>query len=315
MNPRFEHVLDNYGFDPFATPQWLMVPLHDIKPLWLVDAKGLTVRSSAPRVAAVAVEPVPAADNRSILRVEGKAAGRALVEILQGQRVLKTLAVTVRRRVTLGLSFHFVSDSAKPVAHSTVRAPADLAVMLLELNRIYEPQTNITFTKKNHFLQKFDKDFGRAVSYKTDSQDRPLKGHEYSLVTSRRDAAAQINVYCVWENGLFYEDTRGKLNEVSALSYATRRNIMLGDWDGYEDRNRDGVADNNPEWENARMLAHEIGHILGIADVTKTRKPARTLRHAARVVVNPHYVMGSGPFIPKVHSDIMFAIAQQIVGT
>ncbi len=318
MNIRFEPVLENYGFDASAAPPWLMVASRGEMPLWMINGEGLTARSINPTIATAVVETGSKIKGRVILRVKGVLPGNTFVDILAGNRVIQRLEVAVKSPVKLNVSFHFVSDSAQPVAHSTNRTPAELGQMIFWLNSIYQPQTNITFTLKDFFNQKFKGNMGSAVNFNMDSQGRPIKGHEWNLVTSKRDLGAHINVFFVWRNEFITLNARGKREVSGALGYiiGDGRDCMIQDWNGYEDRDNDGVADNSAEWETARMLAHEIGHVLGIHDVMKTRRQRRidpgSAARIERIVVNPHYVMGSGPFIPKMHANIMHAIAKQI---
>lgn len=136
----------------------------------------------------------------------------------------------------------------------------------------------------------------------------PWKDTNGDLVVSRRDSSSHINIFFVWQLELGEKRDR-------ALGAALGRDALIEDWDGEMDRNNDKVQDDSPAFENARALAHEIGHILGIDDATKTRKIRNhTTRHPEEVSVNAHYVLGSGPFIPKQHANIMNAIAKQIVG-
>lgn len=320
MDVRFEPVLDNYGFDTTAMPEWLMVPVGDDKPIWLVNGADLTVTSTAPGIASVTVakDIVATRPTWRTLRIKGKMQGRAFIEVRQGNQIIKRLQVSVKPPITLKISFHFVSDNAKPINHATNRKPEELDEMIFWLNQIFTPQTNITFQKKNHFLLKFNRDMGDAVNYNTDYQGRPIAGHEWELVTAKRDVTAHLNVFFVWKNEFVTKTKQGKLEKGGgAIGYSVGgRDCLVEDWDGRMDRDNDGEYDNgSPTWENARMLAHEIGHLLGVDDVKKTRKIRNPITNDIEdIAVNRRYIMGSGPFIPKNHANIMSAIAKKISG-
>lgn len=320
MGIRFEAYRANEGFDNSVVPNWIIIPLKGKNKVWIIGEEGLTVKSTAPGVAAVEIEyvdPIIKRSNENLLSISGNAPGRAFIEVRKGNVLLGKLEVSVRSPVALNVSFHFVSDNAKPLNHTTNRKPEELSEMVSILNSIYVPQTNISFKLKNHFFLKFNKDMGDAVNYNMDYRTGKLmQGHEWDMVVAKRDRSAHINVFFVWKNE-FVSRTEKGIEKSGALGYiiGDGRDCLVEDWDGYLDRDNDGTPENSPVWENARVLAHEIGHVLGIFDITKTRR-VRTpqSRQSIRVSVNDHYVLGSGPFIPKNHSKIMYSIAKQIAG-
>lgn len=320
MTVILEPIFDNFGYDPNVAPAWVMIPVKNQLPIWLVGGEmGLTATSTAPAVAEASIENTvdSSTPDRRVLQIKGKAVGTAFIDLRHGSKIVKRLEISVKPPVTLKLSFHFVSDSAKPINHSTTRTPIELGPMISWLNMIFTPQTNITFEKKNHFFLKFSEDLGDAVNFNRDAQGRIMKGHEWDKVIVKRDANAHINIFFVWRNELLTTNQKGKVIDAGgAIGYSFYgRDCLIEDWDGFMDRNNDGQADDSPVWENARMLAHELGHILGIADVGKTRKIKHPItRKTEETVVNGHYVMGSGPFIPKAHANIMHSIAKQIAG-
>lgn len=180
MSIKFEAILENYGFDSSATPEWLMIPLEDHKPIWLVDGAGLTVTSTAPGIASVVVEDktAPALPTWRVLTIRGNMAGRTFIEVRRGRELVKRLEVSVKPPITLKISFHFVSDEA---GNTTKRTPQELDEMMFWLNQIYTPQTNITFQKNNYQPLKISKNFGTAVNHRTDIYGKPLEGHEWGL--------------------------------------------------------------------------------------------------------------------------------------
>ena len=322
MAVKFEPYLNlqNYGFDQSVTPEWLMVALGKEKSVWLTDGDGLTVTSLFPGIASVAVEEnqnAPSMPSKRRLIVKGNMPGRTFIDVKDKTRLIKRLEVSVKTPITLKISFHYVSDSA---GHTTDRNPNDLTATIEVLNSIFTPQTNINFVEKARFFLNLKKDLGIGVNYNVDYvKGGYLKGHEFDLVTSKRDNSAHINIFFVWQNEFvsIYKKGQKPVTETgSALGYSVGgRDIMIQNWDGLVDDNGDGILDNTPIWQNGRVLAHEVGHVLGIGDITKMKKIFNPVsKTTEKVPANFNYIMGNGPFIPKNHANIMHAIAKQIVG-
>ncbi len=296
-----------------------MAALNEEKSVWLTDGNGLTITSLFPGIASVTVEnqnPLSIPSKRRLI-VKGNMPGRTFIQISDKKRLIKQLEVSVKSPITLKLSFHYVSDDG---GHGTDRNPNDLGKTIEALNSIFTPQTNISFVEKAHFFLDLERDLGIAVNYNVDYvKGVNLKGHEFDLVTSKRDRSAHINIFFVWLNEFvsIYKKGQKPVTETgNAIGYSVGgRDIIIQNWNGLMDRDKNRIQDNSIIWENARLLAHEIGHVLGIHDVVKMKKRFNpTTRIMENFTANANYVLGAGPFIPKNHANIMHTIAKQIVG-
>ena len=311
MITNFESVHPNYGLDAAVNPPWLMVPLDSKKPLHINNAEGMTITSQSPGIAQVSLlQPngsVPQTPDkysssvqfgqnaRQTFSIYGKNQGRTFLEVKKGNRLITKLEVSVRRTITLNLTFNFVSDNKS----STNQSENNLYEIMLVLNGIYKDQTNIEFINNNVRKLHINKDLGPSIDYPHDSVESdhsPFPGNDSSLLVSKRDKSSHINVFFVWK--IEY----GKQNN-RALGIAFRRDCFVDD-------EMISILD------AAQTLGHEIAHILGILDLSKTKlvRNADTGRRE-RVSANAEtYAVGYGNFIPRHQSNIMWEVARQIAG-
>jgi hypothetical protein len=286
-----------------------LVILNDRKPIILNNGAGMTVTSLSPSIATIALvearKQVPRetqaykaslqTGNQSepqVLAVRGNAFGRTFLEVKEKNRLVTRLEVSVRPKVTIKLCFNLVADKSR----QTIRTESEIEDIVTSLNSTYLEQTGIEFVNNKVSRLKFDKDFGSAVNHRTDDYGKPLSGHEWDLITSTRDKNSHINVYFVWK--LAYSNKNAE-----AWGLALNRDCFISD-------ERASVA------ESAQTIGHEVGHVFGIVDLTKTKRQRNpTTNKIERVLVNAdNYTLGYGDFIPRHQANIMWAIAQQIAG-
>lgn len=309
MKTYFEPVISNFGFDNSVNPDWFLVLLNDRKPLRLINGEGMTVISLSPSIATVAVLEgnkalpvdvrayknsvrIPDSSQRQIIVVKGNSFGRTVFEVRKNNELVTRLEVSVRPKVTLRLSFNLVADRSK----QTVRTKAEVEDILKLLNSTYLEQTGIEFTANQISQLRFDKQFGSAVNYKTDAYGKTLPGHDWDLITSKRDKSAHINIYFVWDLEVSDKNT-------SVWGLTSNRDCFISD-------QRVSIL------ESTQTVGHEIGHVLGIDDLTKTKRQRNPVTNRMeRVLVNAdNYTLGYGDFIPRHQANIMWEIARQIAG-
>jgi hypothetical protein len=101
------------GFDDGAVPPWVMVPLGADKLVSLKDGKGLSIRTRGadPRgPGVVTYSEQPFLNDRGI-KLKGVSTGTVLMEAVDGTgRVQAALEITVKAKLTLSSSVHFIFD-------------------------------------------------------------------------------------------------------------------------------------------------------------------------------------------------------------
>jgi len=151
------------------------------------------------------------------------------------------LEVVVTSPMTFTASFNYVSDREyKPnegwaTRHKTVRDKTNLDDMIDSANRVFINQLNVKMIKKNVRDVVIDRNLGGAIDYPDD----------WNLIVSKGDKSATLNVYFVWE---LDAGAGANLN----------RAVMV----------QDDLGDVPPE----AVLAHEIGHFLGMPDENRPKK-------------------------------------------
>jgi hypothetical protein len=263
----------NDGFDPNASPrQWLMVRHTSIKQLFLQGApagKKVVMKSGDDATAR-------ASFIAGVVTVRGLGVGTTQIwaEVDGVKDDDTVMDVNVKAMLVKTFSFIFVSDSA---GHHTTRNPANLDGIIARANLIYLPQANVFFKKGAVKQWKSPADLGDPVLW-SKSPD----------IFAQADSSADGTFFFVWEfENSVIEETEGGVTMTTAADLV--------------DAQVDKVGGSNCLFEDSLpspagvILAHEAGHMLGIAD----RKDMKD---------QPFLMFGvstRGTKIPKADADVM----------
>lgn len=124
--------------------------------------------------------------------------------------------------------------------------------LIAKANAVWEPQANVTFTKKlvTDPLP-FKQEFGDVVRFSkhlptTGPNAVPLSEHEWDIVVAKRDPGADFNVFFVWE---YEQDDTPNVDNTAAGTVASQKSCIMED-------STNGPAE--------LVFAHEAGHNLGL---------------------------------------------------
>ena len=151
------------------------------------------------------------------------------------------LGVAVVSAMTFTASFNYVSDRENNstrgliTTHKTVRAKTNLDDMIAAANNVFSNQINVKMIKRNVRDVVIDRNVGDTIEYPDD----------WNLIASKGDKSATLNVYFVRQ----LDDAAGA---------ALYRTVMV----------QDELGEVRPE----AVLAHEIGHFLGMPDENRSDK-------------------------------------------
>ena len=241
------------GFDRYQTPRWQMVPFGGVRYAILRAGAGLTVTVvnnllvTRTEVKLVSLSPTnrqPIQANDRFFKIEGKATGSTRIQAKNAAGAIAVdLEVDVKTKKTVNITFNFVKDNA---GHQTTRNTANVAQWIRTLNYIYGGQTNTEIKQKLNRWVTVPQNLGTVVRFSSHIPGVPAAEHEWSAVTALGDAAADMNLFFVWE---YEQDGTPHADQTDA---GTLTNNCI-----FED---------NAGAQVPETLAHEIGHYLGCGD-------------------------------------------------
>jgi len=226
---------------------WQMVPLNGQKEIELLAGSGLTVEDGGAHLKIIELKETTLGGSRASNRkftIKGLKKGKTAIWAKDRARISAQLTVQVVPQRIVTITFNYVSDSAR---HKTMRSPKTADDLVQKLNNIYLPQANVKFQKIAARDLKINANLGDVVvrDTKTPSNDK------FSLLVANRDPKAQINVFFVrkCQKAGKSHDTDG-VAEI-AVTRNEKTNCMVED---------------NIGTTLERVVAHEVGHNLGLKD-------------------------------------------------
>lgn len=237
------------GFDAASSPRWKMLPYFEPTTVRIVRGAGWKLRAAQAN-ALYFVDPstnrwvgelLVATDDEEI-QIVGVQPGdaRVLAENVFGQTI-RLLDVTVLIPKVVPVAFHFVEDSAK---HKTTRKPGDETAMMAEVNRVFQPQANLTFVTVHSQGLVAKENWGNPVTY------TEMGGEFLPLLANYSLKKARINCFFVWDYNPGSGDTDAEVDNIGGGG------VIFED-----DAGKDvGLS-----------LAHEFAHNLGLPH-RETRK-------------------------------------------
>lgn len=263
--PRFEATQELQGFDDAATPRWQMIPLNGERRVRLMDGAGLTVVSASTGVATVHEVRTPFAHGGREFIIKGHTKATTQITAKRGAAVAVQLDIAVKTKKTVTMTFNYVSDTS---GHKTRRTSAGLQAPFDTANKLFKDQINVELVKRV-----VNPNYSVAGNLGTIVKWTGVPGtDEWTKIVANRDTSSDLNVFFVWR----YEQDEKK-----------------GDGADAGTAGGNSLLEDDLDWPFWHVLAHEIGHHLGVGAHTAN---ARELMVGGQ---------GAGAFIPKAHANVM----------
>ncbi len=226
---------------------WQMVPVNGQKEVELLAGSGLTVVDGGAHLKIIELRETTRGGSRASTRkftIKGLKKGKAVIWAKNRSKISAQVTIQVIPQRIVAIAFNYVSDSA---GNKTKRSPKTANFLLRKLNNIYLPQANVNFQIVAARKLKINATLGKVVirDLKKPSKD------QFSVLIANRFPKAQVNVFFVWEcqKAGKAHDTDG-VAEI-AVSRNEKTNCMVED---------------NLGASFERVVAHEVGHNLGLKD-------------------------------------------------
>jgi len=240
------------GFDGSVTPRFQMVPKGRARWLNVGNLGGRTPTIADTTIAAVEFR---ARGTGGQIGIRGLKAGTTFLDWNPPEGIVgppgDTLEICVKEERRIETAFHYVKDNA---GHGTRRSIADLDELIAGANLILDTQANVRIRRKSAATVTVAQDLGNVVRFvgatlRAAPHNVAAAEHEWDDVTAHADAAADFNVFFVWE---YEQDATPGTDNTNAGTLAGEKNCLLEDSTGH----------------SSRTLAHETVHLLGTDHVT-----------------------------------------------
>ncbi|WP_281932060.1 hypothetical protein [Roseibium album] len=236
-----------FGFDASASPKWQMVPRGWERTL-VVRGAGALIPDLIPNDIAKITYSRVGADHH--LTIKGLKAGKGFIRFVPNAGftgpVLNSdiLEISVKTEVKINTAFHYVKDNA---GHKTNRNIGDLNALIRGVNRLLDTQANVRMYRKSARAITVPQNLGATVRFSSHLPGVAAAEHEWDDVTNFADAAADFNVFFVWQ---YEQDATPAVNNTRAGTLAGEKNCLM----------QDVITGSS----HAETLAHETIHLRGI---------------------------------------------------
>ena len=208
------------GFDDATTPPWIMVPMGGRRVVSLVDGAGLTLHLrkfwDPDGKGVITFQEQSHVTGRGVA-LTPVSAGTVFLDAQDGTgRVVASLEITVKAKVTMSTFVHFVFDRGG-------RSPSvglDQALHMIEVaNKLYLPQANIELVKRDSGPVRLPFNLERGLPISTPAFNAPRSWFRHSpgplpCIASREPGAT----------GCLPEESQGRL---SAGDFKAIRNYQI----------------------------------------------------------------------------------------
>lgn len=240
---RFREAAPLTGFEPATTPNTmdsLIVPIGRDKAVQLDTPLGvgrLVVQNPALATVSPTMPPFPA-----IIQVRGLAPGNTVLEARNeaGTVLLAELELVIKPTVVKTLAFHVVGDTA---SHTSRRSSTSINRMFKETSQLYRDQSCVEFAWDGSVkVVRVAMDLGAKV----EAVFPPPFGPEWDAIVAQGDAGAGLRGFFVHD----FDFTNTPKDEFGGAGGIPGRDFMMGD--------------DTPAQFETKVLAHEMGHCLGL---------------------------------------------------
>lgn len=199
---RFTSSIANNGFDDRAWPRLQVIPVGETRTIEYSSTRELMPRVSGQQHVQV-IPACPTARTRGgTLTVKGLTRGEDKIvwvrsgNFREGVAGFRTLRFLVLEKVTLKVTFNFVTDTAVEDAepNKTGRQLNEVGEILRKANAILQPQMNLVLTEKTSRSVTVERPLGKQVSLSNKDTNGNIKA-----MKAKGDPNADLNVFFLWD--------------------------------------------------------------------------------------------------------------------
>ncbi len=232
------------GLDISPLITGLVVPQGGIRYVGLEGAPSLSARADKPGCLMVrerVSEDVPGSLPKEVYELWGLEPGRVnLCATDSIGRSFSKLDISVKASDTKLVYFGFIRDQTRAPA----RSKADIQPLLNGANKIYEPQTNLSFVFQNQYQDTMFVDFDGDLGSNVNQTDAWKVGH---YAATHSGSNADLFVFFIWELVL----DAGEAGDLCGIHRFQGGYHVI-------------VVDDGCPGLQSKVLAHEIGHALTV---------------------------------------------------